>query len=68
MKNEKIDRDKKLTELCMGNPKWSHVIHYHNKIQGYGVHMDLDTLLHGMLPPSDYKELHDKSFGSLFPM
>jgi hypothetical protein len=26
-----------------------------------------DTLLHGMLPPSDYKDLHDKCFGSLFP-
>jgi hypothetical protein len=66
-KNEKLEREKKLTVACMSNPKWSHVIHYHNKIQKYGVHLDLDTLLHGMLPPSDYKELHEKCFGTLFP-
>lgn len=59
----KADREQKLTDLCMANPKWSHVIHYHNKIKKYGVKLDLDTLLHGMLPPSDYKEIHDKCFG-----
>jgi hypothetical protein len=35
--------------MCMANPKWSHVIHYHNKIKKYGVSLDLDTLL-GPMP------------------
>jgi len=32
-------RDEILTEACMANTKWAHVIHYHNKIRKYGVNL-----------------------------
>ena len=66
--DERQVRDNKLIDACMANPRWSHVIHYHNKIKKYGVSLDLDTLLHGMLQPSDYKELHQICFGTCFPL
>jgi hypothetical protein len=44
-KREKMERERLLTDACMANPRWSHVIHYHNKIKKYGVHLDLVLIL-----------------------
>lgn len=34
---KKNERDEIMVKLCMANPKWSHVIHYHNKITKHGI-------------------------------
>ena len=54
-------------EICGSNPKWASVVAYHNRIASHGIHLELDTLLRGMLLPMDYNELIRQAIKVLKP-
>jgi hypothetical protein len=56
-----------IIEICEANPKWSSIIEYHTRIMAFGIHLELDTLLRGMMLPTDYNEVIRQSIEALVP-
>jgi hypothetical protein len=54
-------------DICKANPKWAPVIAHHNRILKHGIQLELDTLLRGMLLPTDYNLVVRQAIKILVP-
>ena len=55
------DIDKKFMRICNDDPSWKKFVNSYKKIRKSGVkNLDLDTMLRGLLHPSDYREVIHK--------